>query len=257
MSVSRAEFLKSLGSSVTDYTLGTGLATAQAVAGKVFAMMESSTPTVAAPVKETVPEARVIHSGPETGNQIALTFDDGPTPGVTDRILDELKKRGLHATFFMIGARVELAPDLARRVLAEGHEVGNHTFTHPKLSGLSDVQAEEEVDKTQDVLLNLLGHQATWFRPPYGDLRKNQEPMLAKKGLSIVYWSLSPSDWARPAPAKIIESILEDIKPGSIVVCHDMHRETADCMSDLLDQLLERGLKTTTLTNVLTPEDSK
>jgi peptidoglycan-N-acetylglucosamine deacetylase len=207
MSITRGEFLQALKKSIPGLVMNGAVATAaQKVLGKMAAASgttetEIPSPTVVANLKiaEIAQAAKIefIKSGPPEGNRIALTFDDGPTPGVTDRILDELKRRKLHATFFMIGERIAAAPDLARRVLAEGHEVGNHTFTHPNLTTLPDAQVDEEIQKTQDIMGEALNHRAAWFRPPYGALRQNQAVIPAKRGLGIALWSVDSEDWPK------------------------------------------------------------
>jgi peptidoglycan/xylan/chitin deacetylase (PgdA/CDA1 family) len=257
VSVTRGDFLKQLGKSLPGMVLGSGAAVAaQKLLGKMAAVSGASSlaeiPAVAtksAPAQDV--RIEFIKSGPTTGIRIALTFDDGPTPGVTDRILDELKQRKLHASFFMIGERIAAAPELARRVLAEGHDVCNHTFTHPHLDTLPDQQVEEEIQKTQDIMRDVLSHRPKWFRPPYGGLRQNQAGMPAKRDLGIVFWNVDPGDWAQPGQDKISGKILAETKPGSIILCHDTHLQTADAMTAVLDGLLERGLKFSTLSTLL------
>jgi len=254
MSVSRGKFLKALGKSIPGMVLGGGVATAaQTLLGRMAAA--SGVPEIAAaPAKPESPKDakfEFITSGPSAGNRVALTFDDGPTPGVTDRILDELKRRKLHATFFMIGRSIAAAPDLARRVLAEGHEVGNHTFTHPKLTTLSDQQAEAEIQKTQDIIGEVLHHRAVWFRPPYGALSRNQAGIVQKTGLRVVLWNVDPADWSQPGEDKIARTVLAETKPGSIIVCHDLHAQTANSLGPILDGLAERDFMPATLSALL------
>jgi peptidoglycan/xylan/chitin deacetylase (PgdA/CDA1 family) len=162
-----------------------------------------------------------------------------------------LKRRKLHGTFFMIGRRIAAAPDLARRVLAEGHEVGNHTFTHPNLTTLPDSQVDEEIQKTQDILGEMLNYRAAWFRPPYGALRQNQADMPAKRGMGVALWSVDSGDWAQPGEAEIVGTVLAETKPGSIVICHDLYKQTADSVGPILDGLLERGFALETLSALL------
>jgi peptidoglycan-N-acetylglucosamine deacetylase len=261
MSVSRGAFLKALGKSLPGMVLGSGAATA---AYKLFSKMaavsdapdEVKSPSTT-PRQEAPPAAKIefIKSGSPEGNRIALTFDDGPTPGVTERILDALEQRQLHATFFMIGQKISATPDLARRVLAEGHEIGNHTFTHPKLTDLPPAQVETEIQKSVDVMHDVLGYRAAWFRAPYDALRQNQAPVVAQKGLGVVAWSVNPNDWAQPGEEKIIAIILAETKPGSIIVCHDLHAQTANALDRILDGLLERGLQFVALSPLMRPHD--
>ena len=259
MSITRGEFLKSLRKSIPGMVLNGAVVTAaQKVLGKMAAVsgatdLPAPSPSGTAGNETTASDAKIefIKSGPTNGNRIALTFDDGPTPGVTDRILDELKQRKLHATFFMIGQRIAAEPDLARRVLAEGHEIANHTFTHPNLNTLPEPQIEAEIQKTQDIMGEILHHRAAWFRPPFGALRQNQAGLLAKRGLGIVLWNVDPSDWSQPGTDKIIGTILTETQPGSIIVCHDLHGQTAESVGPICDGLLERGFAPVTLSGLL------
>lgn len=249
--LSRGKFLRSLGSSLTGAALGTGVATAaQLLAGRVASVVAERT---APPVPNEKKRAEIpwIKTGPSEGKRIALTFDDGPTPGVTELILDELQQRKLHATFFMIGERVAAAPELARRVLAEGHEIGNHTFTHPKLTTLSDQRVVEEIQKTQNLLGEQLDYRPAWFRPPFGALRKNQSQLVQKEGLGIVFWSVDSVDWSQPGEAKIVDVVLAQTKPGAIILCHDLHLQTARSIGQILDELQNRQLIFDTVTSLI------
>lgn len=238
MSVTRAQFLKSLGASAGNAALGTGLT----VAAKVLGSTMTAKPAASDAVKVAVetPGLPFLESGPADANRIALTFDDGPTPGMTELILDRLKERGLTASFFMIGQRAAAAPELARRVLGEGHAVCNHSYTHPKLDALPDAQVESELARTQDTLAEILNHRPSAFRPPYGSFRKNQALLAQKLGLRVVLWSVNTRDWAQSGEDKIVDTILTQTKAGSIILCHELHRQTADCLGRVLDQLLER-----------------
>jgi len=256
MSVTRGAFLKTLGKSLPGMVLGTGAAAAQ----KLFTKIAAAGGETGVPPLNQLPEAHtyrqapaldIITRGPAEGNRIALTFDDGPTPGVTDRILDELARRGAHATFFMIGQRIAAAPELARRVVAEGHEVANHTYSHPKLSEIPDARAAEEIQRTQDLIAATLGLQPRWFRPPYLAFRPDQAPLAHDRGMRIVGGCVNPNDWAAPPPEKIIEIVVRDTTPGAIIICHDMHAPTADAIGPILDQLTGRGLTSVTLSQLL------
>ena len=254
MSVTRGDFLKQLGKSLPGMVLGSGVAfAAQKVLGKVVAASGAMEGPEAPVTREAAADAEIefIRHGPLDRPQVALTFDDGPTPGVTDLILDELKRRDLKATFFMIGQRIAAAPDLARRVLDEGHDIGNHTYTHPKLTTMCDAEVVAEIERTQDAIAEHLHYGSAWFRPPYGMLRQNQAHLLQARGLGIVMWNVDPRDWSQPGESKIIETILKESKPGSIIVCHDSHRQTADSLPGAVTGLLDRGLTPVTLSKLL------
>jgi len=241
MSISRAQFLKSFGASMAGLAAGSGIASAaQVLANKVASVTPAGTAAASGAAGAPV---HFIGEGNGFGNRIAISFDDGPTPGVTEVVLDELKKRNIRSTFFMIGKRVVAAPDLAKRVLAEGHEVCNHTFNHLKLNSLPDQQVDWEIQKTQDTIGEVLNQRPAWLRPPYGAFRKNQMPIPAGKDLGVVFWSVDPRDWSQPGEGKIVDTILTETKPGSIILCHDLHKQTANCIGQVLDGLLAKDFE--------------
>ena len=116
-----------------------------------------------------------------------------------------LKERGVHATFFMIGSRIAADPDLARRVVTEGHELGNHTYTHAKLTTLADEKVAGEIELTQRIMHDQLAYTAKWFRPPFGAFRQNQAARATKAGLGVVLWSIDSNDWSQPGEERIVE----------------------------------------------------
>jgi peptidoglycan/xylan/chitin deacetylase (PgdA/CDA1 family) len=227
-----------------------------------IAAAETLAPTTTAPLAPATPKApvtggaevltpRFIGSGSGFGNRIAITFDDGPTPGITNVILDELKARNLRSTFFMIGQRCAAAPDLACRVRDEGHEICNHTFTHPKLNTLADNRVEWELQMCTETIHKATNHVPTWLRPPYGAFRKNQGFMPASQSLGVVLWSVDPRDWSQPGEDKIFNVILGETRPGSIILCHELHRQTPNVIGRVLDALLEKGFEFTNISNLL------
>lgn len=260
MSVTRGKFLKELGKSLPGMVLGGGVAAAaHKVLGKIAAVSAAGNSANHGAVEKTpLPAANeatgeFIMNGPATANRIALTFDDGPEPGVTDLVLDELKRRGVRATFFMIGNKIAAAPDLARRVLAEGHEIGNHSFTHPDLSKLPDAKAAEEIRMTQGVMRDVLEHRPKWFRPPYGGLRRNQAALVTDHDMRIIFWTIDTEDWKRPAPSveQLTAAALSDLKPGAIILFHDTHANTAKALAPILAAFDERHLVASTLSELL------
>jgi peptidoglycan/xylan/chitin deacetylase (PgdA/CDA1 family) len=259
MATSRGEFLKALGHSMAGLVASTGVGAAAEALAKQIAPEEPGEERKEdkpVSVEETQPAGeKFIHHGPETGRRVALTFDDGPIPGVTEPILEALKQRGMRATFFMVGREVAAAMELAGRVAAEGHEIGNHSFTHPKLTLLADREVEGEIQKTQEILAEV-GVKPRWFRPPYGALWKGQAHMAKERGMGIVMWSADPGDWRQPGEAKIVEGILSQTVPGSIILCHDRYPQTAACIGEVLDGLQARGFELVTLSELLAEPDA-
>ena len=215
----------------------------------------SDTASTPAPKAEQSPEAlkpATYSSAHVDGPYIAMTFDDGPSPETTPRLLDILKQRNIKATFFMIGQNAERNPDLVRRILAEGHEIGNHSWTHPQLSKLSDDRVTQEITKTQEAIKNASGFTPTTLRPPYGAITPRQRAWIESQfGLNIILWSVDPFDWKRPGPSVITQRILSGARPGAIILSHDIHKQTVDAMPATLDALLAKGFKFVTISQLL------
>lgn len=158
-----------------------------------------------------------------TGNPktLALTFDDGPNPAVTPRLLDLLEGNGVRATFFLIGTHVRGCPSLAKEIAARGHTVANHTHTHPNLIFLSPRRIREELERCQDSIADAVGRQASWMRPPYG-ARGPQLARVVRRGgwKAVVMWSLWLYDW-KPQPGERAIARLRRAQGGDIVLLHD------------------------------------
>jgi peptidoglycan/xylan/chitin deacetylase (PgdA/CDA1 family) len=187
-----------------------------------------------------------------SGNYIAITFDDGPHPQNTPRLLDMLRARNIKATFYVIGRSVELYPQIVRRTVAEGHEIGNHTHTHRLLSKLSDSEVRSELSRCQDSIARAAGVRPRTMRPPYGGLLQRQRELVhAEFGYPTILWSVDPLDWKRPGPGVVTSRILSGTTAGGIVLAHDLHSQTVDAMPATLDGLLRRGFKFVTVSQLL------
>jgi peptidoglycan/xylan/chitin deacetylase (PgdA/CDA1 family) len=152
----------------------------------------------------------------------------------------------------MIGQNAERNPDLVRRILAEGHEIGNHSWTHPQLSKLSDDRVTQEITKTQEAIKSASGFTPTTLRPPYGAITARQRAWIENQfGLNIILWSVDPFDWKRPGPSVITQRILSGARPGAIILSHDIHKQTVDAMPATLDALLAKGFKFVTVSQLL------
>ncbi len=215
-----------------------------------------STPKIAgaAPLKANFPKsAGITFTRVQCpGNFIAITFDDGPHPENTPRLLDMMRARNIKGTFYVIGNNVDLYPQILRRTVAEGHEIGNHTQTHRLLSKLSNDQVRKELSSCRDAIGRAAGVKPRTMRPPYGGLRQDQREMVhAEFGYPTILWSVDPLDWKRPGASVVTSRILAGTTAGGIVLAHDLHAQTIDAMPATLDGLLRRGFQFVTVSQLL------
>lgn len=187
-----------------------------------------------------------------SGNYIAMTYDDGPHPVNTPRLLDMLAARNIKATFYVIGNAVNQNPGVLRRTVAEGHEIGNHTQTHPLLSRLGDSQLRQEMQRCEDSIGRAAGIRPRTMRPPYGGLLQRQRQLVLNEfGYPTILWSVDPLDWKRPGASVVTSRIVSGTTPGGIVLAHDLHSQTIDAMPQTLDGLLRRGFKFVTVSQLI------
>ncbi len=180
--------------------------------------------------------------------RIALTFDDGPNRSTTPKVLDMLKKRGLKATFFVLGQNIAGNEDILKRIVEEGHEVGNHTWSHPNLTTLSPEQVQREIVDTQKTIKETIGYEPTLMRPPYGAI--NQATMTVVN-MPIIYWSVDSKDWQLRNANLISNQVQSQAYPNSIVLLHDIHPSTVEALPSLLDYLQREEYVFVTTTELL------
>ena len=194
---------------------------------------------------------------PVSGPYIAITFDDGPHSQNTPRLLDMLRARNIKATFFVVGRNVDLYPGITRQIVAEGHEIASHTYTHRLLTKLGDDQVRQELDKTRDAIVRATGVQPRVMRPPYGALLQRQREWVhAEYGYPTILWSVDPNDWQRPGSSVVCARILSQTTAGGIILAHDIHAGTIDAMPATLDGLLRKGFKFVTVSQLLAMRSS-
>ena len=183
---------------------------------------------------------------------VALTFDDGPHPELTPKLLDILRQQGVRATFYVIGRSVDAHPDIARRIVAEGHEIANHTYTHPHLTKIGAARIDQEITKTTDAIQRATGRRPTNMRPPYGAINSRvEEALLRKHGLDVIMWSVDPLDWQRPGPSVVTQRMVEGARPGGILLAHDIHPGTIEAMPSTISQLKAKGFGFATVSQLL------
>ncbi|MFG1374665.1 polysaccharide deacetylase family protein [Xanthobacter oligotrophicus] len=186
------------------------------------------------------------------GNYIAMTFDDGPNPETTPQLLAILKERGIKATFFVLGNMVAKHPEVLKMISDEGHEIGNHSWSHPQLTRISQAAVEKELGNTSEAIFQVTGKRPMYLRPPYGSMKPTLRAMIEEKyGLTTVNWAVDPNDWKFRDSQKVHDAIIAQVTPGAIVLSHDIYPTTVAAMPRILDELIAKGYKFGTISELI------
>lgn len=186
------------------------------------------------------------------GPYIAITFDDGPHATLTPQLLDMLKERGIKATFFMVGQCVAEYPGIVRRMVDEGHEVANHSWSHPALTKLGAEGAGRQIENTNKAILDACGVKPVLMRPPYGATTPLLNKLYNEKyGLKVILWSVDPLDWKYRNADRVASQIIQGTQPGGIILAHDIHPSTVAAMPRVFDTLLAKGYKFVTVSELI------
>ncbi len=186
------------------------------------------------------------------GPYVAMTFDDGPNATLTPKLLDLLAAHHMKVTFFVVGENAAEYPEILQRAAREGHEIANHSWSHPNLGKMGDDAVRRELQKTDDAIRAAIGVRPTLMRPPYGSITARQKEWINDSfGYKIIIWDVDPLDWKRPGPSVVTRRILEETRPGSIILAHDIHPSTLEAMPATFDQLEARGLKFVTVSELI------
>ncbi len=186
------------------------------------------------------------------GPYIAMTFDDGPNATLTPRLLDLLAAHHMKATFFVVGENAAEHPEILKRAVREGHEIANHSWSHPNFGKMSDEAVRRELQKTDDAIKAAIGTRPTLMRPPYGSITARQKNWIHDEfGYRIIIWDVDPLDWKRPGPTVVTHRIVKETRPGSIILAHDIHPPTIEAMPATFDQLEAKGFKFVTVSELL------
>lgn len=197
-------------------------------------------------VDQVTAQGRWFGHGSRERREVALTFDDGPQPPYTDLVLDILERYGVPATFFCVGAYAQAHPELLVRMVEQGHAIGNHTWSHPFLPELTRPQLAEQIERTGDAIAEATGTKARLFRPPYGSRSPEVVGWLGEMDLTTVLWDVAPDDWMMPGTDFISRLVLDETRPGSVVLLHDSggdRSQTVGALSEMIEGLLARGFR--------------
>lgn len=180
--------------------------------------------------------------------RVALTFDDGPHPVYTLKLLEGLKQRGVKATFFVIGVNAVEHPEILQKMSEDGHVIGNHTFSHVQLTCITENKATEEISKTNEIIEECTGKKVQYIRPPYGSLPKSLE---AETNLTPVLWTVDPRDWSVLNTDSIVKHILSCVKDGDIILLHDIFETSVDAALIIVDKLTKDGYEFVTVDELI------
>ena len=215
---------------------------------------ETPSPTPTPTPKVTIPHLNIEPTAiPEsldpTKPMIALTFDDGPTSSITNRILDVLEQYNAKATFFVVGNRLGSTKNqqAMSRAFSLGCEIGSHSYSHPKMNSFSHEKIQEEYANATAAIEKIIGIAPTLFRPPYGFYN---DAIRAYFNAPLIFWSVDPKDWSVKDAAKIYDHIIKNVKDGDIVLMHDLHSYTAEACEALIPALLAEGYQLVTVSEL-------
>ena len=186
--------------------------------------------------------------------KIALTFDDGPHPYYTARILEILNEYDIKATFFFVGQNIENYPEAAEKVYAEGHEIGNHTYTHHRVRSMEHGELLREMNRCDDAIYEIDEYRTRLFRAPEGAFDGEVETIAKNMDYSIILWSIDTRDWEHLSPDRILENVMKNIKSGDIILMHDYigrNSPTPEALEMMIPALLERGYKFVTVSELM------
>lgn len=191
--------------------------------------------------------------------KIALSFDDGPHPTQTQKILAILDKYDVKATFFVIGKNATAYPDILRQVCEEGHEIGNHTNSHIKAIQSSAKELLFDIQKSHESILNICEYDTKLFRPPGGIINQSLTDISKKLNYKIILWDIDTKDWAHPSVENIKENVISNVKSGSIILFHDYISKdapTPDALNEIIPLLKEEGYSFVTVGELINSERS-
>ena len=210
---------------------------------------EGTQPTGTASV-EKLKEYNAYYVGDAEEKKIYLTFDCGYENGNSSAILDALKKHDAPATFFVVGHFLESAPEMVKRMVEDGHTVGNHTYHHVQLNKLNETKAREEILKTNNLIYETAGVYPLYLRPPFGAWKKNLELCVE---MLPVFWTIDTLDWKVKNTEKIVRTVKEQIEDGAIILMHDEYDTSVEAALQVVDELKNQGYELVTVDQLILP----
>ena len=189
-----------------------------------------------------------------TKPMVALTFDDGPHPKYTDRILNALEKHDSRATFFVVGSSITRNKNIIKKMSEQGHQIGNHSYDHKELTKLNSVAIKSQVQKTNAEIKNVTNYVPSIMRPTYGSVNS-----VVRKSVDMpmIMWSIDTMDWKTRNTKKIVNEVMSKVKDGDVVLMHDIYQTTAEAAEILIEQLTKKGYQLVTIDELFEARDIK
>jgi len=201
-----------------------------------------------------VSHENIFYKNPEKNKQIALTFDDGPHPRYTQRILEILNKYNIKATFFIIGVNAQNYPESLRAISDANCEIANHTFSHKNIGKMSEEQIVEEILLCEQTIFEIIGKKTVLFRPPEGNCVQQVQSAITKSDYDLILWSIDTKDWAHTPASQISNNVLKNAKGGDIILMHDYTsgvNTTCPALEAIIPKLLEEGYEFVTVSELI------
>ena len=186
-----------------------------------------------------------------TKPMVALTFDDGPSAH-TQRLLNILQKYGGKGTFFVLGSTLDSNQETLKRIADDGHEIGNHSWSHSSFVEISSAEVRNEITKTRNKIYDISGVDSTLVRPPHGACNERIQNIGKELGVAFINWSVDTLDWKTKNANAVYNEIMKDAADGHIILCHDLHKTTVDAMERAIPALIEKGYQLVTVSELLT-----
>jgi peptidoglycan/xylan/chitin deacetylase (PgdA/CDA1 family) len=202
-------------------------------------------------------EGVFVLSATRSSRKVALTFDDVPDPRFTPKVLDVLKNKKVSATFFVVGTRSSKHPDILRRIHLEGHNVGNHSYSHPDFSKLPMAKVQEQINRAEVIINRIIGFRPKLVRPPYGEILPSQLEWAKQQCYTVVNWDVDSLDWRQLTADQVFQNVTSAVQPGSVILMHAGGGEgqdlsgTVNALPRIIDWLIAHDYEPVTLTELL------
>ena len=198
--------------------------------------------------EENKKEGQVVQNNSFEEKTIALTFDDGPHPIYTPKLLDGLRKRGVQVTFFLIGQNIDGNEEIIRQMKEDGHLIGNHSQNHMQLTKEQSQEACDQINRTNEKIKSITGEQPEYVRPPYGSWSEELECIVPMR---VVLWNVDPLDWKTQNTSMIVQHIVSHVEDGSIILLHDVYDTSVDAALEIIDILSKEGYRFVTVDELM------